>query len=64
MGVRLIFNGAEKVGKIVDGEIESGADCQNAFGNPACFSTSFAVCRLFERGTMTTRILSALTHFS
>ena len=40
------------------------ANRQNAFGNPACSGTSFAVCRLFERGTITTRFPFASVHFS
>jgi hypothetical protein len=35
--------------------ISEASGCQKAFGSPACFNTSFAVCRLFERGTMTIR---------
>jgi hypothetical protein len=43
---------------------EGSRHSQNAFGSPACFKTSFAVCLLFERGTMTTRLPSASIHFS
>ena len=42
---------------------EGSRHSQNAFGSPACFKTSFAVCRLFERGTMTTCFPSASIHF-
>ena len=37
---------------------------QKALGRPACLSTSFAVCRLLERGTMKIRPLMDERHFS